>query len=338
MSGGISIDQPRRLPIQVPLRPDEHPDSFVRRLAVANHLRPSYLRTYLTDPPGPIGSIQTWRLAAVTGRTEEELIRVIPKLQPDAHSKPPARQVEPLIQDAIRRAAEQDEDVQRLSKHFGLQRPTIVKALNSQVAMTARSGHRRPHHNPILEGVADYLDQLITDSPDATIWSIWKKLSQDRQTTASYATVRDYVNRVRAHPANASSVRHLISRAELFTKIREAADGDLISRLAAQFSTDHATVTQALAPANWDIPNKRVQSKRNPILEGLRHHIDEMVTANPDITVAAVWQRLVDQHHAEVSYGTVRDYIARERRQPRPRTRSGRGHDSHPGQTTTRGN
>jgi hypothetical protein len=60
----MATDRPRRLPIQVPLRPGESPDSFIRRLAIANHLRPSYLRTYLNDPPGQIGSIQAWRLAA----------------------------------------------------------------------------------------------------------------------------------------------------------------------------------------------------------------------------------------------------------------------------------
>ncbi len=325
-SRGISIGRPRRLPIQVPLRPGENPDSFVRRLAIANHLRPSYLRTYLADPPGQLGSIQIWRLAAVTSRTEEELIRVMPALQPTAHRKPASQRETPQadLHTVIRRAAEQDEDVQRLSEHFGLRRPTVIKALASHVPTTARFGHRRPHHNPILEDVADHLDQLIADNPDATIWSIWKKLSQDRHTTASYGTVRNYVNRVRAHPTDPRSIQHLASRAELFAKIRDQAAGrDLVSRLAAQFSTDHATVTRALTrQTDRDLPRKRPQSKQNPILEDLRQHIDEMITADPDVTIAAIWERLVDQHHAEVSYATVRDYVARERRQPRPRTKS----------------
>jgi hypothetical protein len=159
------------------------------------------------------------------------------------------------------------------------------------------------------------------DNPDATIWSIWKTLGQQRQTTACYGTVRNYVNRVRAQPSDTRSVKYLVSRADLFTTLRnDAAEPTLVTRLAAQFSTDCATVTRALtdqAPP----PTKRPQSKRNPILDNLRHHIDEILAANPDTTVATIWQQLVDHHQAEVSYATVRDYIARERRQPRPRAR-----------------
>src|SRR5205814_9410141 len=196
--------------------------SFIRRLAIANHLRPSYLRTYLNDPPGEIGSIQVWRLAAVTGRTEEELIRVMPGLEPVAPRRPsPPRpqtpQLDPHI--AIRRAAERDEEVKRLSRQFGLRRPTIIKALTGQVN-TTRFRHRQPHRSPILDAVADYLDRLIADNPDATIWSIWKKLGQERQTTVCYGTVRNYVNRVRAHPADTRSVKYLVSRADLFARIR----------------------------------------------------------------------------------------------------------------------
>ncbi|MEV0903141.1 hypothetical protein [Actinoplanes sp. NPDC049802] len=325
-SKGIAIDRPRRLPIQVPLRPGETPESFVRRLAIANHLRPSYLRSYLTDPPGPLGAIQLWRLAAVTDRTEAELMRVMPGLQPAPTRTPqPRRRKDVDLPTAIRRAAGIDADVQRLSKHFGLPRPTIIKALTSQVPATERSAarfsHQRPHRNPILDDVADYLDQLIAEHPDASIWSIWKKLIQERHTTAGYGTVRDYINRVRADPTDAGSARHLLSRAALFDKIRDAADGqDLISRLAAQFSTDPAAVAQALADGPAKLP-KTKKSRRNPILEDLRHHIDDMITTDPGITVATIWERLVDEHNAAVSYGTVRDYVSRERRQSRPRSK-----------------
>lgn len=318
---GMSIDQPRRLPIQVCLQAGEMPDSFVRRLAIANHLRPSYLRAYLADPPGPLASIQIWRLAAVTGRPEEELIRVMPALQSAAFSKPWARvkEQQPGLLTAIRRAADQDEDVQRLSQHFGLRRPTIIKALTGQDPTTTRFGQQRPRQHPILNDVADYLDQLIADSPDATISSIWEKLRQERQTTVGYGTVRDYVNRVRADPADATSARHFVSRADLFAQVRREAVGALASRLAAQFSTDHPTVIQALT--SEETSRRSFQTKQNPILEDLRHHIDEMIDSDPRVTVATIWERLVDEHHAEVSYGTVRDYVARERRQPRPRAK-----------------
>jgi hypothetical protein len=328
MSGrGMAIDRPRRLPIQVPLRPGESPDSFIRRLAIANHLRPSYLRTYLNDPSGQIGSIQAWRLAAVTGRTVEELSRVLPGLEPAAAARPAARirpdlrpRTPPDLHIQLHSAALRDEEVKWLSQQFGVRRATIIQALTGQVP-SARFEHRQPQRSPILRDVTDYLDQLIAADPDATILSIWKKLSQDRQTTVCYGTIRNYVNRVRAQPADTTTVQHLMSRADLFARIRdEASDPDLVARLAAQFPVDRATVTQVLtgqAPPRA----KRQQSQHNPILDELRHHIDEMVSADPTATIANIWERLVDHHQAEVSYATVRDYIARERRPPRPRAR-----------------
>jgi hypothetical protein len=175
MSGrGMAIDQPRRLPIQVPLRPGESPDSFIRRLAIANHLRPSYLRTYLNDPSGQIGSIQGWRLAAATGRTVEELTRVLPSLEPAAATRPAAR-TRPYLQPPtppdlhiqLHRASLRDEEVKRLSQQFGVRRATIIKALTGQVPST-RFQHRQPQRSPILRDVTDYLDQLIAADPDAT--------------------------------------------------------------------------------------------------------------------------------------------------------------------------
>lgn len=317
----ISIGRPRRLPIQVPLRAGENPDTFVRRLAVANHLRPSYLRTYLADPPGRIGAIQIWRLAAVTARTEEELVRVMPALQV-AHRKPPRpRRSRPQLDlyTAIRRAAERDEDVKRLTEHFGLRRPTTIKALTGQDLPTTWFGKLRSQRNPILEPVAEHLDRLIADNPNATITWIYKTLSQDQPHGASYGTVRNYINRVRAQPADVKSLQHLVSRAELFTRIRdEAHNDDLTHRLATQFATDHATVIRALT--GEDAIREPKRTKGNPILEDHRHHIAEMITANPDVTVSAIWEQLVNEHNAEVSYATVRNYVARECRPPRPRS------------------
>src|SRR4029077_10033787 len=80
------------LPIRVPPQRAETTESYARRLARANHLRPSYLRTFLCDPPrhtGAIrpsscvqslcapprhaGAIRPWRLAAISGRSVRAL-------------------------------------------------------------------------------------------------------------------------------------------------------------------------------------------------------------------------------------------------------------------------
>jgi hypothetical protein len=177
-----------------------------------------------------------------------------------------------------------------------------------------------------LEHLVGQIDLLIASNPDATIWSIWKTLVEEHQTTVSYGTVRNYVNRTRAQPADTRSAQFLMSRARLFALIRHTAhDNDLIARLAALFSVDHATVLHALTskdplPAKpIPTPNPR-DPQRLRILTRLRSHIDEMIFAEPGIAILDIWVRLVDDHHAEVSYGTVREYVTREHRQPRQRT------------------
>ncbi len=317
MSGPNPIaDQPRRLPIQVPLRPGESPDSFIRRLAAANHLRPSYLRTYLNYEPAQIGAVQAWRLAAVAGRTVDELTRMMPGLHPTA----PVRQAQPgdgqpdaaTLPATVRREAGRDPVVKRLSKQFAVPRRTIVKALAGQIS-TRRFRHRQPHTSPILDTVASYIDHLIAKDPDATIWSIWKKVLDERDVSVCYGTVRNYVNRARAHPDNTRSVKHLVSREELFGLIRAEADGyDLVTTLADRLSTGPTTIKQALV-GQTALPRDSQRTQQNLILEPLRAHIDRMIAANPRVTITNIWEQLVDQHHAEVSYATVRDYVARER-------------------------
>ncbi|MFD3653623.1 hypothetical protein [Streptomyces sp. NPDC058620] len=66
-----------RLPIQVSPRLGEGTDSFIRRLARANHLRPSYLHGYLCGPPLWFGKPHVERLADATGRTTSQLERAL---------------------------------------------------------------------------------------------------------------------------------------------------------------------------------------------------------------------------------------------------------------------
>lgn len=93
------------LPIQVRPQRAETTESYARRLARANHLRPSYLRAFLCDPPQRTGVIRPWRLAALSGRPVQALEHALAGLgsQPGPPPRPPARQprapgsVRPLI-------------------------------------------------------------------------------------------------------------------------------------------------------------------------------------------------------------------------------------------------
>jgi hypothetical protein len=65
----------------LPIRPrpaaGEPVSSYVRRLARANHLRPSYLHGCLTGPPDYLRAISPERLAIMSGRTAAVLERTL---------------------------------------------------------------------------------------------------------------------------------------------------------------------------------------------------------------------------------------------------------------------
>ena len=110
------------------------------------------------------------------------------------------------------------------------------------------------------------------------------------------------------------------SRVELFAAIRrdERVEGLSIRQLAERHKVHRRTVRQALASA---IPPERKTPVRvSRRLEDVKPVINSMLRADLDAprkqqhTARRVLARLVDEHGAgEVSYSTVRDYVARRR-------------------------
>jgi len=72
-------DASRLAPLPIRPRPaaGEPVSSYVRRLARANHLRPSYLHGYLAGPPDYLRAISPQRLAVLSGRTAAVLERTL---------------------------------------------------------------------------------------------------------------------------------------------------------------------------------------------------------------------------------------------------------------------
>jgi hypothetical protein len=67
------------------------------------------------------------------------------------------------------------------------------------------------------------------------------------------------------------------------------------------------TVIKALASAD---PPERKKIHREPAaLDGLHGHIEAMLAASPQITTAAIWQQLADEHGTTVAYPTLRTYV-----------------------------
>src|SRR5256885_3719276 len=111
------------------------------------------------------------------------------------------------------------------------------------------------------------------------------------------------------------------SRVELFEQIRRDRDreGLSIRALAARHGVHRRAVRQALASAVP--PAKRSPSSRPaPRLGAYRALIDAWLEADREAprkqrhTARRVWQRLVDEHGAQIGESTVRRYVAGARR------------------------
>jgi hypothetical protein len=95
----------------------------------------------------------------------------------------------------------------------------------------------------------------------------------------------------------------------LFTAIRRDVQGGLsIRALAARHQVHRRTIRQALADP---VPPPRKTPRRTSALNQLDDPIIAMLTASPALTIRQIWERLLDDHGAAISYASVRDYVTR---------------------------
>jgi transposase len=112
------------------------------------------------------------------------------------------------------------------------------------------------------------------------------------------------------------------SRVELFERIRRdrEREGLSIRELARRHGVHRRAVRQALASA-WPPPRKRPEGRPAPKLGPYRPLIDRWLIADREAprkrrhTAKRIWQRLLDEHGAEVAETTVREYVRRRLRE-----------------------
>jgi hypothetical protein len=95
---------------------------------------------------------------------------------------------------------------------------------------------------------------------------------------------------------------------EKYAAIRHDAGNGISTRaIERRHHVGRRTIVKALISAS---PPGRKKIHREPAaLNGLHGHIDAMLEADPEITIAAIWERLADQHATTVAYPTLRTYV-----------------------------
>jgi hypothetical protein len=198
----------------LPIRPGpvsgESTFSYIRRLAVASHLRPMHLRRYLKDP-GPGGGFRLSWLGVLAGRPVASLQHALADQEPPdgaaSRSRPPdtrrhERSKTELFTLIRRDARERGLSARALAGKYGTGKRTVREALRSP-----RPAPRKPQ--PLRGSRLDPFTAIIDDMLQAELQafppqrqpviSIYRELiTRHGADRISYQMVRKYAGRRRA--------------------------------------------------------------------------------------------------------------------------------------------
>lgn len=207
MSIRIHADLPAPLPIRVRPRQDETVESYIRRLARANHLRPSYLRSYLCGPPYYTGAIRPERLAIVADRTRYVITRAFPDFGSPPRRPPTSnraatvhtrRQARIDLFAAIRQALAAGVSIRALAARFQVHRRTVQQALTDPLPPPRK---QHPRRGTRLDHLHAHIEAMIQNQPGLPVQRIWERLTDEHDAEVSPSTVRDHVTRRRNREA-----------------------------------------------------------------------------------------------------------------------------------------
>ena len=187
---------PPPLPVRVRPAAGETTESYIRRLARANHLRPSLLQVYVRNPDVPAGAIRLRRLAAASGSTLTALTRTLTGLTPasEAHRPPPSPAESQAARKArlfgiIRDDAARGMSIRQIASRRHVHRRMVRQALAEPAGPPPRKRATRPAR--ATDPIRDVLDKLAGEP--LTIWEIWTTVTDEHDSDASYAAIRDYI-------------------------------------------------------------------------------------------------------------------------------------------------
>jgi hypothetical protein len=187
---------PPPLPVRVRPAAGETAESYIRRLAQANHLRPSLLQVYVRNPDVPTAAIRLRRLAAVSGSTRTALAFALTGLTPASQRRlPPPSPAESQparkarLFSAIRDDAARGMSIRQIAGRHHVHRRMVRQALAEPAGPPPRKRGTRPA--PAIGPVQDVLDKLAGEP--LTAWEIWTTVTDQHDSDASYAAIRDYI-------------------------------------------------------------------------------------------------------------------------------------------------
>ncbi|WP_069628770.1 TniQ family protein [Streptomyces niveus] len=205
----MKSELPRRFaPLPVRLRPclGESTNSYIRRLARANHLQPSFLHCYLCGPPQWFGRPLLENLATATDHSPEALERALadacalmgrnrprrrlPRKNPFTRRQELARLI---AQDALGGT-----HIRVLAKRYNLRSWDVRVALEISRLTTAETG---PLTQPITGELADLIESMISRRLNGR--QIWTELLDHHDYLITYDSIRHYIRYTRSRTPSA---------------------------------------------------------------------------------------------------------------------------------------
>jgi hypothetical protein len=193
--------------------PGDDCSTYIRRLALANHMRPAHLRRYLQNPSDSKELRLDW-LAILSGRSQTALRYALADLRADSVEQiRPSRRSRPTLPREelfrlIRGDARRGLSINALADRYGVGGRTVVAAIASPNPKPRKQYPLRPSRldplRPILDAMID-AETATAPLRRGTIRHIYDCLVCDHGAAISYGMVRDYV----AHRRRTSSPRDL---------------------------------------------------------------------------------------------------------------------------------
>ncbi|KUN02050.1 hypothetical protein AQI95_28630 [Streptomyces yokosukanensis] len=194
---------PRVAPLPVRLRPclGESANSYIRRLARANHLKPSFLHCYLCGPPQWFGKPLLEHLATAAGHPPEALERALADANALGGTNRPRRRLprkNPFtghrdLADRIAQEALNGTPIRTLAKRHNLSCWDIRFALEIPRLTTTLMG---PLTDPITGALADLIENMIRKNLSGR--QIWMELMDHHDYVVTYDSIHHYIRHTRS--------------------------------------------------------------------------------------------------------------------------------------------